>query len=398
VSARRQLAFEYFVQMGWTREQSAGIVANLEAESGLRHDAVGDGGAAYGIAQWHPPRQSGFAGLFGKPIQGSSFEDQLYFVHAELRGAEKAAGTALAACTTASEAGACVSARYERPADREGEADKRAMLAERIAQEYASAPILVPPTPIPPDAPKPPYTPVLPALPPQPENPMLPAFLLQLLPMITGGFSQAGQAQLQPITSRPADQIAPFLLNLFSQVAGATGVLPQGQQITTNEQAVAAAAEFSKLKGTNAALVAQIEAKSLAYLADMAPLFDRMAAADAAENAARLAGRQSASSVAIEEHKAGLWDMTQTLVTSLLIMLWGIAWGLLGGILGLAFKTDKPDPTLLAALIGLAGPIWTGAIVATVVAVVAYRFDGSSATNAARAIQGTLDVASKRVQ
>ena len=215
---------------------------------------------------------------------------------------------------------------------------------------------------------------------------MLPAFLLQLLPMITGAFTQGGQAQLQPITSKPADQIAPFLLNLFSQVAGATGVLPQGQQITTNEQAVAAAAEFSKLKGTNAALMAQIEAKSLAYLADMAPLFDRMAAADAAENAARLAGRQSASSVAIEEHKAGLWDMTRTLVTSLLIMLWGIAWGLLGAIIGMAFK-EKPDPTLLAALIGLAGPIWTGAIVATVAAIVAYRFDGSAATNAARAIR-----------
>ena len=383
MSARRQQAVAFFVKQGWTPAQSAGIVANLEAESGLRPDAVGDGGQAYGIAQWHGDRQAGFEALLGKPISGSNFEDQLYWVHAELQSTEKAAGTALAACTTAAEAGACVSRRYERPADHDGEANKRAALAARIFEEYGG--VGAPSTPTPPSVPTQ-----------QPEKPMLPAFLLQLLPMITGAFSQGGQAQLQPITSRPADQIAPFLLNLFSMVAQQTGVLPAGQKIATNEEAVAAVAELQKQKATNAALVADIEAHAIGYLADMAPLFDKLIAVDAAENAARLAGRQSASSVAIEEHKAGLWDMTRTLVTSLLIMLGVIAVGLLGAIIGLAFK-EKPDPTLLAALIGLAGPIWTGAIVATVVAIVAYRFDGSSATNAARAIHQQLDIAGRRV-
>ena len=90
----RQQAVEFFIYQGWTLPQAAGIVANLEAESRLRPDAVGDGGQAYGIAQWHPPRQAGFEALLGKPIKGSSFEDQLYWVHAELVSTEKRAGNA----------------------------------------------------------------------------------------------------------------------------------------------------------------------------------------------------------------------------------------------------------------------------------------------------------------
>lgn len=92
--------------------------------------------------------------------------------------------------------------------------------------------------------------------------------------------------------------------------------------------------------------------------------------------AAQDRGRGVVSSIAIAERQAGIWDMTRFLVMSLLIMLWGIAWGLGAGILVVAFSS-KPDAMVLTALIGLAGPIWTGAIVASVVAIVAYRFDGS---------------------
>ena len=141
-TTKRQQAVAYFVSQGWTLAQAAGIVANLEAESGLRPDAIGDGGKAYGIAQWHPPRQANFAAVMGKDIRGSSFEDQLAFVHAELQGTERAAGIALAKCLTAAEAGACVSRFYERPADREGEAAKRAALAERIFADAAPTPHL----------------------------------------------------------------------------------------------------------------------------------------------------------------------------------------------------------------------------------------------------------------
>jgi hypothetical protein len=53
-------AMDFFISKGYTPEQAAGIVGNLQAESGanLRTDAVGDQGRAYGIAQWHKPRQN----------------------------------------------------------------------------------------------------------------------------------------------------------------------------------------------------------------------------------------------------------------------------------------------------------------------------------------------------
>lgn len=132
MTGKRQQAVAFFVSKGWTLAQSAGIVANLEAESGLRPDAIGDGGQAYGIAQWHPPRQANFATWFGKDIKGSSFEEQIEFVHLELTRTEMGAGAKLRACSIAADAGAVVSMYYERPADRDGEARKRAALATRI--------------------------------------------------------------------------------------------------------------------------------------------------------------------------------------------------------------------------------------------------------------------------
>jgi hypothetical protein len=134
----RNEALSYFVSRGWTVPQAAGIVANLVAESNLNPAAVGDGGLAYGVAQWHPDRQEGFYRFFGRSIQGSSVEDQLAWVDEEFRTTERSAGTALRACTTAYDAGACVSAKYERPADRAGEMAKRGKLAESIAREYVA--------------------------------------------------------------------------------------------------------------------------------------------------------------------------------------------------------------------------------------------------------------------
>lgn len=126
-------AMKFFMDKGWSREQAAGIVANLVAESGMRPGAVGDGGAAYGIAQWHPDRQANFQRWAGKNIQGSSFEDQLGFVHYEMtEGAEKAAGDRLRGTRTAGEAGDVVSRHYERPKFADAEASKRADLAARI--------------------------------------------------------------------------------------------------------------------------------------------------------------------------------------------------------------------------------------------------------------------------
>lgn len=134
-----QQALAYFQSQGWTREQAAGLVANLAAESGFNHQAVGDGGRAFGLAQWHGDRQAEFKRLFGKDIRQASFMEQLQFVQHELtRGAEKTAGRILKGARTAAESAALVSRYYERPADLSGQALVRGRMAENW---YAQAPL-----------------------------------------------------------------------------------------------------------------------------------------------------------------------------------------------------------------------------------------------------------------
>ena len=125
-----QAAMAYFQAQGWSREQAAGLAANIKRESAFRADAVGDNGKACGIGQWHPDRQAVFQKVFGKPIQGSSIEEQMAFMQYELtQGNERKAGNLLKGATRADEAAAIVSKHYERPAKREGEAAKRGQMA-----------------------------------------------------------------------------------------------------------------------------------------------------------------------------------------------------------------------------------------------------------------------------
>lgn len=128
-------AQQYFVSKGWTREQAAGIVANLHAESGMRSGVTGDDGAAYGLAQWHADRQAAFKEKFGKDIRSSTFEEQLEFVNHEMTaGNEQAAGNRLRGSRTAAEAAQVVTRYYERPADKDGEATRRGALADRLGR------------------------------------------------------------------------------------------------------------------------------------------------------------------------------------------------------------------------------------------------------------------------
>lgn len=123
----------FFEGLGWTKEQAAGIAANLSAESSFNPGAVGDGGQAYGVAQWHPDRQDAFRQWAGKDIRQSTLEEQLRFVHHELtQGNEKRAGDLLRLAKSAGQAGSVVSRHYERPADKDGEAAKRSASAEKI--------------------------------------------------------------------------------------------------------------------------------------------------------------------------------------------------------------------------------------------------------------------------
>ncbi|CUJ03374.1 Uncharacterised protein [Achromobacter xylosoxidans] len=124
-----------FMGMGWTKEQAAGIAANILQESGGNPYSVGDGGKAYGIGQWHPDRQADFKRVFKRDIRDSTLDDQLKFFDWELRngpGQQRVAGDLLARATDANRAAAIVSQYHERPKDVEGEKYKRGIMADRI--------------------------------------------------------------------------------------------------------------------------------------------------------------------------------------------------------------------------------------------------------------------------
>ncbi|MBB5710892.1 phage tail tip lysozyme [Sphingomonas xinjiangensis] len=128
-------AMTFFQNQGWSRAQAAGIVANLDAESGM--DAgirQHGGGPGFGLAQWEGPRQADFARWAGHDIRSSTFEQQLRFIQHELTTTERSAGQRLQGATNAGDAAAIVCRYYERPADIVGDSAYRAQLANTIYQ------------------------------------------------------------------------------------------------------------------------------------------------------------------------------------------------------------------------------------------------------------------------
>lgn len=132
---RAQYAMNYFQQHGLSKEQAAGLVANLYYESGRTmdpHQAQIGGGPGFGIAQWEGPRQADFRRFAGVDIRQSTLDQQLAFVMHELNTTESRAGNSLRGARTAGEAANIVLRQFERPANPSAsEAERRAM-AERL--------------------------------------------------------------------------------------------------------------------------------------------------------------------------------------------------------------------------------------------------------------------------
>lgn len=119
-SGSAQEAFNFFTSQNFTPEQAAGIVGNLQVESGLNpssynpSDKTGD---AYGIAQWHPDRRAEFKRIFKKDMTESTFSEQLNFIMHELNtGNGVARGTlnALRSARTPAEAATIFDKMYEK--------------------------------------------------------------------------------------------------------------------------------------------------------------------------------------------------------------------------------------------------------------------------------------------
>ena len=133
VSGKEKEAFDFFVSKGYTPAQAAGIVGNLKTESQLNPTAYNKKEDAYGIAQWRGSRKEDFKQRFNKPIEQSTFKEQLEFIDYELNNKEKKAGVAIRNSTTPQEAAFNVARKYERAAhDETGALDQRIANAENI--------------------------------------------------------------------------------------------------------------------------------------------------------------------------------------------------------------------------------------------------------------------------
>jgi hypothetical protein len=115
--ARKKEALQYFISQGWTPDQAAGIVANINAESSFDPSAKSTykGKDYNGIAQWEPTRWAQLMKFSGTPTP--SYEQQLAFINWELNNSESAAGNALRQQKTAFGAGSVMDSAYERSAN-----------------------------------------------------------------------------------------------------------------------------------------------------------------------------------------------------------------------------------------------------------------------------------------
>lgn len=122
-------AIDFFVSKGYGADEAKAIAANLQGESSFDEKAVGDGGKAYGLAQWHPDRQAQFRKLFNKDIRTATFQEQLEFVDWELRNTHQKALKEMRKARTLGDKTGAITRYYEIPADIAGASAKRTQIA-----------------------------------------------------------------------------------------------------------------------------------------------------------------------------------------------------------------------------------------------------------------------------
>lgn len=130
-----QMAFDKAIAAGYTQEQAAGIVANIQHESGFNPNIRGDRGRTLGLFQHHPDRRTKIKAATGIDIMSSRPEDQVDSALWELDNTEIKAGKRLRAAKTAREAGAIVSDDFERLLRKE--CASRGATAERLLIELS---------------------------------------------------------------------------------------------------------------------------------------------------------------------------------------------------------------------------------------------------------------------
>ena len=106
----------FFTSKGLTPEQAAGIAGNIKIESEFNPTAVGDSGAAFGLAQWRDSRRDRLETWTEKNgYSADSVDGQLEYLWWELNNTEKNALNKLKQETTPSAAAISFAKYFERP-------------------------------------------------------------------------------------------------------------------------------------------------------------------------------------------------------------------------------------------------------------------------------------------
>jgi hypothetical protein len=111
-----QAMYKYLIEKhGFTPEQAAGILGNLQVESGFDTGAYNPNEGAIGLAQWLGGRRENLeAFAAGRPGGVTSWKNQIDFMVHELNGSEKGALNRLKATGSAGDAAAVFDQYYER--------------------------------------------------------------------------------------------------------------------------------------------------------------------------------------------------------------------------------------------------------------------------------------------
>lgn len=107
-----ETAFEYFLKHGFTAQQSAGIVGNLEQESGVNPESVQGDGPGRGIAQWSLGGRFYPALMTGNPTV--DLGNQLNYVEQELQSNPLYGLAQLKEATTVDQAANIFGTNYEK--------------------------------------------------------------------------------------------------------------------------------------------------------------------------------------------------------------------------------------------------------------------------------------------
>lgn len=151
----KRAAFIYFVERGLTPEQSAGLVGNLEAESGVTPDineqnpTVAGSRGGYGIAQWTAGRRvalESFATVSGQDVRTLQFQLDYLWNQELLISYKSSVLDPLKASTTVQQASDIVLTKFEIPgviingteAAKTQLKNKRAALGQAIFELYGA--------------------------------------------------------------------------------------------------------------------------------------------------------------------------------------------------------------------------------------------------------------------